>query len=91
MLEIIILILGAIGHLILWVALVNRAHALGIQRRWVHLMTLACIVMFAVMPFVILAAMMSVIAPDPSLRATMFYAAACTYIAACAVVLSLAR
>ena len=40
-----LLILGAVGHVMLWVALVNRAHGLGIKRRWVDLMTLrACCV-----------------------------------------------
>jgi hypothetical protein len=85
-LPIVILLLAAIGHVILWVALVNRAHALGIRRRWVTLLTLACIVMFAVMPVAVLAAFVSVIAPEPTLRTTMFYAAACTYLLACAVV-----
>jgi uncharacterized protein len=80
------ILLGAIGHLVLWVALVNRAHALGIRRRWVTLMTLACIVMFAVLPIAILAALWIGAAPEPTSRATVLYAVAWTYIAACAVV-----
>jgi uncharacterized protein len=84
--QIVILLLAAIGHLILWVALVNRSHALGIRRRWVTLMTVACIIMFAVMPIAVLAAIVSVIRPRPTPLTTMLYAAACTYIAACAVV-----
>jgi predicted MPP superfamily phosphohydrolase len=86
MIQTLILPLGAIGHLVLWVALVNRAHALGIPRRWVNIMTLACIVMFAVMPVAILAALWIAAGPQPTLLTTMFYAAAWTYIIACAVV-----
>jgi predicted MPP superfamily phosphohydrolase len=85
-LPILILVLGAAGHLILWVALVNRAHALGIRRRWVNLMTLSCIIMFAVMPVAILAALLGVLTPEPTLRTTVYNAAACTYVVACAVV-----
>jgi hypothetical protein len=84
--EIIVLILAAIGHTVLWVALVNRAHALGINRRWVHWLTLACIAMFGVMPLAVLAAFIGISRPDPSLSTTMFYVAAATYVVACAVV-----
>jgi uncharacterized protein len=37
-----ILVLGGLGHAILWASLVNRVHAFGIQRRWVDLLTLFC-------------------------------------------------
>jgi predicted MPP superfamily phosphohydrolase len=86
MIQTIILILGAVGHVILWVALVNRAHGLGIRRQWVNWMTLACIFMCAVMPLVVLAAIVSVHAAAPTIFATIFYAAACTYVGACALV-----
>ena len=86
MLPVVILLLGAVGHVILWVALVNRAHALGIRRRWVSLLTLACIVLFAVIPVAVLAAYISARAPEPTLFKTVFFAAAWTYIIACAVV-----
>jgi predicted MPP superfamily phosphohydrolase len=82
----VVLLLGAIGHLILWVALVNRAHALGIRRRWVSLMTLACIILCVMMPIAILVALVSINAPEPTLLTTMLYAAARTYIVACAAV-----
>jgi uncharacterized protein len=85
-LEIIVLILAVIGHAVLWVALVNRAHALGINRRWVHVLTLACIFMFGVMPIAVLAAFVTLLSLEPSLRSTLFYAAAATYVVACAVV-----
>jgi len=85
-LEVVILILGAIGHAILWVALVNRAHGLGIKRRWVTLLTLACIAMFGLMPIAVMAGFISIIAPSPTLATTLYYAASCTYVIACAVV-----
>lgn len=50
-----ILALGAAGHVVLWVALVNRTHALGIQRRWIDLITVICAIMLAALP--LLAAM----------------------------------
>ena len=37
----ILLALGAVGHMVLWVALINRIHAVGIRRVWVDLLTLA--------------------------------------------------
>ena len=49
----ILLALGAVGHAILWVALVNRLHGLGIQRRWVNLLTWVCIILFAVAPIAV--------------------------------------
>ncbi len=84
--HLVILLLAAIGHAILWVALVNRAHALGVRRRWVDLMTLLCVIMFAVMPVVVLAALLSVIGSRPTPLTSLLYAAACIYIIACAAV-----
>lgn len=72
--------------MVLWVALVNRTHALGINRHWMHLLTLACIFMFAVMPIAVGAASIYANRPEPSLLATLLYAAAGTYVIACAVV-----
>ncbi|MCI0335412.1 MAG: hypothetical protein L0228_19570 [Planctomycetes bacterium] len=82
----VILLLAAIGHAILWVALVNRAHALGIRRRWVTLLTVLCVIMFAVMPVAVIAAVASVIAPRPTPVGSLLYATAYIYIAACTVV-----
>jgi len=82
----IILTLGAIGHVILWVALINRTHGLGIARRWVNLITWACLAMCALMPLVVILAFVGVTAFDPTPRTTLLYAAARTYILACAVV-----
>jgi predicted MPP superfamily phosphohydrolase len=38
----ILLTLAAIGHVILWVAFVNRLHAVGIWRMWIHVLTAFC-------------------------------------------------
>jgi predicted MPP superfamily phosphohydrolase len=85
-LQVVILVLAAVGHVVLWVALVNRAHALGIKRRWVNLMTLGCVAMCGVVPIAVLAAIVNVVWSQSSLFATMLYAVACTYLAACAIV-----
>lgn len=45
-----LLALGALGHTILWVALVNRIHGLGIERRWVDFMTFGCCVALVALP-----------------------------------------
>jgi uncharacterized protein len=52
-----ILALGAVGHMVLWVALINRVHALGIARRWVNLMTLVFLFMLAFVPVAVAAAL----------------------------------
>jgi predicted MPP superfamily phosphohydrolase len=82
----IVLMLGAIGHVILWVALINRTHALGISRRWIDLMTWFCVGMAAVMPLLVFLAWISFIVSEPTPGKTLFYAAACTYVVASAVV-----
>jgi predicted MPP superfamily phosphohydrolase len=86
MFESILLAVAAIGHAVLWVALVNRAHGLGIKRRWVTLITLAFIAMFGIMPLIVLVALISATNAEPSQNARLFYAAAWIYIASCAVV-----
>src|SRR5688572_4225853 len=53
-LVVVILLLAAIGHTVLWVTLVNRSHGLGIRRKWVKLLTTACIAAFAVISLVVL-------------------------------------
>ncbi|HVT26707.1 MAG TPA: metallophosphoesterase, partial [Lacipirellulaceae bacterium] len=49
---IVLLLLGAIGHTILWAAAVNRVHALGVHRRLVHAITLVCGLMLVLLPLV---------------------------------------
>jgi predicted MPP superfamily phosphohydrolase len=45
--------LAAVGHVILWVACVNRLHALGIKRIWIHLLTIGCGLALAAIPLAI--------------------------------------
>jgi predicted MPP superfamily phosphohydrolase len=52
-----ILALGFAGHMVFWVGLVNRAHGLGINRKWVDALTLVCIAMFGIMPIAVGAAL----------------------------------
>lgn len=84
--DLLLLLVGAVGHTVLWIALTNRTHALGIPRRWVNILTLGCIAMFGIMPLVVAAAFISMLRPEPSLVATLFFAAAKTYVIACVAV-----
>jgi predicted MPP superfamily phosphohydrolase len=84
--DFLLLTLGAVGHVVLWVALVNRSHGLGISRRWVNLITLACIFLFAAMPLVVAAAIIAVRQPHPTAAIVMLYSAAWIYVLACAAV-----
>jgi predicted MPP superfamily phosphohydrolase len=52
-----ILVLGGLGHAILWASLVNRVHAFGIQRRWVDLLTLLCAVALVTVTLAVSAAL----------------------------------
>jgi uncharacterized protein len=52
-----LLILGAIGHMVLWVALINRVHAFGVARRWVNAMTLLFLAFLVLAPVAIAAAL----------------------------------
>src|SRR3954469_4161930 len=61
-----ILALGAAGHVVLWVALVNRTHALGIQRRWIDLITIICAIMLAALPPLIAAVLAGFIPAEPT-------------------------
>jgi predicted MPP superfamily phosphohydrolase len=78
-----ILTLGALGHVILWVGLVNRAHGLGIKRRWVDALTVLCCILFAAVPVAVAVALGSqrTIAP-----ADIGSAVAWEYLAACSIV-----
>jgi len=80
-----VLALGAIGHMVLWVALINRVHALGIARRWVNLMTLLFVALLAFVPVAVVAALAVQIGTQTV--ATRFAAsAAWAYISVCAAV-----
>lgn len=78
-----ILILGAIGHVILWIALINRVHGFGIKRIWVDLFTLVCVAALPLLPIAVLAAIVYQIGPQTtagSLAATVAW----TYVTLCA-------
>jgi predicted MPP superfamily phosphohydrolase len=55
--EISILLFGAIGHIVLWVALINRVHAFGIPRRWVNWLTIFFLAMLCFSPLAVAAAL----------------------------------
>jgi predicted MPP superfamily phosphohydrolase len=52
----IVFVLAAIGHSVLWVTLVNRSHGLGISRRRVNVLTLFCVAAFALIPLAVASA-----------------------------------
>jgi predicted MPP superfamily phosphohydrolase len=86
----VILALGAIGHVVLWVALVNRTHALGIQRIWVDLITLLCGALLAVLPLGIAAALAGFISVEPGTVTAIVPRLVWTYLTFCAAVLIVA-
>lgn len=73
----ILLALGAIGHAILWVALINRTHALGIRRLWVDLLTLFCLAMLGIVPIAIVVALAYQIVPHAAWGYIVLCAAVC--------------
>jgi len=46
----ILLALAAVGHMVVWVALINRIHAVGIRRIWVDLLTLVFLAAIVFVP-----------------------------------------
>ena len=53
-----LLAFGAVGHMVLWMALINRCHGLGIRRCWINLMTVACLAALAFAPVAVAAALL---------------------------------
>lgn len=51
------LALGAIGHMVLWVAIINRVHSLGIARFWIKSFTAGFLASLAFGPLVVAAAL----------------------------------
>jgi predicted MPP superfamily phosphohydrolase len=76
-----LLVLGGIGHAILWASLVNRVHALGIKRRWVDLLTLVCGLALVTIPLAVAAALFTTTSVE---HGGFGWAAARSYLAACA-------
>lgn len=83
----VILTLGAAGHVVLWVALVNRIHALGIHRAWVDLLTLLCGIMLAGLPLGIAAVFAGFISAVPGALTSIILRLVWTYLTLCAAVL----
>jgi predicted MPP superfamily phosphohydrolase len=77
---------GAVGHTVLWIALVNRLHAYGMQRRWIDLLTIICAGMCATLPIIVAAAITGIFPSIPVPLARFAYLAAWTYIAVCTAV-----
>jgi len=61
------LVLGGIGHAVVWTALVNRIHGLGLERRWIDLLTILCGVALVAIPIAIAAALFA-FADSPAVR-----------------------
>jgi predicted MPP superfamily phosphohydrolase len=78
-----LLTLGAIGHVILWVVVVNRTHALGIKRRWIDLITAICGVCLVMIPLGVAVLYAGYL--DSSAVPALLWVAAWSYIAACSV------
>jgi uncharacterized protein len=86
----VILALGAIGHVVLWVALVNRTHALGIQRHWIDLITAICGVMVAVLPLVVATILAGFVPAEAGPLSSIVSRIVWTYLILCAGVLIVA-
>lgn len=79
-----LLALGAIGHMVLWVAIINRVHSLGIARFWIKFMTAGFVAALAFAPLLVAGALAWQRWGTPT-NATQFAAAAAwTYVAMCA-------
>jgi predicted MPP superfamily phosphohydrolase len=78
-----ILILGAVGHTILWAGLVNRIHALGIGRAAVKAATATCCALFAAIPLAVAGALLREHALQTTDRSA---ALAWDYLSVCAII-----
>lgn len=81
-----LLTLGAVGHVILWVALVNRLHAVGISRWLIDLLTGLCGVALAVLPLAVAGAVLRDSTAIGAMLPTVSWAAGWSYVALCAAV-----
>src|SRR5215212_5688989 len=86
----VILAFGAVGHVVLWVALVNRTHALGIQRRWVDLITAFSAIVLAAVPLLIVAILAGFIPAESGPLSSVAARIVWTYLLMCAAVLVVA-
>ncbi|HEX4414908.1 MAG TPA: metallophosphoesterase [Lacipirellulaceae bacterium] len=76
---------GAVGHTVMWVALINRVHAFGIARRWVNLATLGFLAALVFGPVLLLFVLVTQKADRP-FSAFNALSLAWLYIDACVVV-----
>ena len=81
--SLVFLALGAVGHMVLWVALINRSHALGLHRRWVNLITVLCVAAIMFVPLGVAAAWLVQLGGQ-TFAARFVSAAAWSYILLCA-------
>ena len=86
----VILALGAIGHVVLWIALVNRSHAFGIQRRWVDLITAVCAIILAALPLLIAAILAGFVPAEAGPLSSAVSRIVWTYLILCSAVLIVA-
>ena len=80
-----LLALGAVGHMVLWVAIINRVHGLGIKRFWVKLITVECLAAFVLAPVAVGTAIVTLTGPQ-TFAARVVAGVAWSYVAFCAAV-----
>ncbi len=80
-----LLAFGAVGHMVLWVSLVNRVHAFGIERRWIKLITLFCVAAWALVPIAVAATLLNQAGPKSIGARLSASPAAASYLAFCAI------
>jgi predicted MPP superfamily phosphohydrolase len=76
-----LLVVGGLGHAIVWASLVNRVHSLGVKRQWVDLFTMLCGVAVVSIPVALLVALFQ---SDISGIANLTRNVALIYLTACA-------
>lgn len=79
-----LLALGAIGHMVLWVALVNRIHSFGIARFWVKSSTAGFVAAYMFAPLAVAGAIGWQVWGTPTAFTQFAVMAAWTYVALCA-------
>jgi predicted MPP superfamily phosphohydrolase len=87
-LAITILIIGAIGHVVLWCAIVNRIHAWGLPRRWIDALTILSGLALIALPLATLGVIFRIKYPPSIAQATILSRVAWCYVGFCNVVLA---
>jgi predicted MPP superfamily phosphohydrolase len=80
-----LVILAAIGHVILWVAFVNRLHAVSIARVWIDSLTGVCAAALVAIPVAVAYLVYSRIQAG-AMTVSIAWAAAASYLVTCAVI-----